>query len=381
MILLDYWISFADQKISVVYYLFFHQFDKITGIVYTCSSEQDYHREGSMTKRVVLNEVKVKVRHNAILLQEFTIAELIKLTCLNPESVRTEIQRMKKEGLIISEPGPKQEGKRGGRAAIYRLSHDPLKRIALAESVEAFHPISLAEKPTSEHYILAKQLIDQAQFTDPTQRLPLLADAREELEIAEQAEGGNMASKPIKACLDYEHGRLVYLNKQYEEAHRVFTTLREFFVKSENELMTKQIDEFLFCLGILELCRPSSPGEKIGGDEWLNCVLSTWTEGRFQTDSPLVLFLMELIQKLAKPGVAFNETSEVVRTLGLSELPNNVFRVKVTEKTTEILRLVTPEPQQIPDSSRQYLFQENELVLPEKRYSNLTNKNQDREAL
>src|SRR5689334_14385265 len=87
------------------------------------------------------NQVKFRVRQYALMLQEFTVADIARLSKLNPESIRTEIQRMRKEALVISRREPRQKGQRGGSIAVYMLSEDPEAQLKLLKSVEAFSPI------------------------------------------------------------------------------------------------------------------------------------------------------------------------------------------------------------------------------------------------
>ena len=87
-----------------------------------------------MSAQAMHDEVKFKVRQNALFLREFTISQLVHATGLNPESVRTEVQRLEQEGFIVPECRP------GQREARYRLSGDPEKRLELSRSLDAFYP-------------------------------------------------------------------------------------------------------------------------------------------------------------------------------------------------------------------------------------------------
>ena len=119
-----------------------------------------------METRSGMSVIKSKVRLNALLWREFTAAQMVEITGLKPESVRTELQRMKAEGLleVSSAPQPAdQKRKRGGQPVVYRLSSDPEKRLGLSRSVEAFHPeVSQPQHPTSRHFVLATRLLNQA---------------------------------------------------------------------------------------------------------------------------------------------------------------------------------------------------------------------------
>ena len=120
-----------------------------------------------MPAQAMRSEVKFKVRQNALLLGEFTIAQLVRATGLNPESVRTEVQRLRKEGFVVSERRP------GQREALYRLSDDPEKRLALSRSVEAFYPeppMPVPPRPTSRMYQAARYSLAQAERAGEKER-------------------------------------------------------------------------------------------------------------------------------------------------------------------------------------------------------------------
>lgn len=253
-----------------------------------------------MNHRAGMSEVKFKVRHNALLLHEFTTADMVRATGLNPESVRTELQRMKREGLLISRPHPDKPKKRGGRPALYRLTDDPEARLALSESVEAFYPsLSSADRPTSRHYLLAQQLLDHAQTVENPQRKRLLLDAEQALEMAEHAEGGGLAPKRIQAYLRYERARLFYLQGVYKEARESFESLREFFVEVQDEMMIRHTDESLLCLKAWD-CSATGTPYGVGEAALARCLLDTLTEEAYRTDSPLTSLLVQLVDQLSR---------------------------------------------------------------------------------
>jgi len=272
-----------------------------------------------MAPRIGMSQVKFKVRHNALLLREFTVADMIRATGLNPESVRTELQRMKQEGLLASRPYPDKPKKRGGRPAIYHLTDDPEARLALSQSIEAFYPPPPpADRPTSRHYQSARQLLDGAQTVDDRQRERLLADAEHDLEIAEQAEGGSLAPERVKAYLQYERARLAYLRDEYEEAERSFEALREFFVDAHDEAMVRRINEFRLCLNAWKRFAARMP-DTVSEITWARCLLDTLAENNYQTDSPLIQRLLLLVHQLSRTAdekvraVAFDLAVEVSR--------------------------------------------------------------------
>jgi hypothetical protein len=274
-----------------------------------------------------MSEVKFRVRHNALLLHEFTTADMVRATGLNPESVRTELQRMKREGLLISRPHPDKPKKRGGHPALYRLTDNPEARLALSESVEAFYPsLSSADQPTSRHYLLAQQLLDHAQTVENVQRKRLLLDADQALEMAEQAEGGSLAPKRIQAYLRYERARLSYLRGDYKEAKISFESLRDFFVEVQDEIMIRHTDESLLCLKAWD-CFAAGMSYGVGEAALARCLLDTMTKEAYRTDSPLNSLLVQLVDQLSRTAdekvraAAFDWTrisqSETERTLGM----------------------------------------------------------------
>jgi DNA-binding transcriptional ArsR family regulator len=189
------------------------------------------------------SEVKFKVRRNALLLGEFTIAQLVRATGLNPESVRTEVQRLRREGMITSERKP------GRREALFRLSDDPEKRLAFSYSVEAFYPEPpepIPPRPTSRLYHAALQSLDQAEREKGKPSKELLEQAARQLEGAWQAEGASRAPELVQAHLLREQGRLACLQDRHEQAHERFSQAREKFAAADLESETRLIDEYLF---------------------------------------------------------------------------------------------------------------------------------------
>jgi hypothetical protein len=271
-----------------------------------------------MSHRAGMSEVRFKVRHNALVLHEFTVADMVRATKLNPESIRTELQRMKQEGLLTSRSHPDKPSKRGGHPALYELTEDPEARLALSESIEAFYPsLSPTERPTSRHYLLARQLLDRAQTADTAIQNRLLSDAQSHLEMAEQAEGGSLSPEPVKAYLMYERTRLLYLRGKRAEAREEFESLREFFVEVQDETMIRHTDEFLLCLKAQDRFTGVIPN---GMNEvaFARCLLDTLTEEAYRTSSPLSSLLLKMVSLLSRTAdervraAAFDLASEMV---------------------------------------------------------------------
>lgn len=250
-----------------------------------------------MSQRSGMSEVKIKVRHNALILNKFTVADLVRATSLNPESVRTELQRMKKQGFVRSEPQPNARKSRGGRAALYFVTEDPRLRLLLSKSIEAFlAPQGDSGKPTSRHYVLAQQLIRQVPFAEKDEQARLLNEAERALEIAERAEGGRMVPKSIKAYLEFERARIAFLRGQREVALPWFESLMDSF-KNLDERMTQRIDEFIFCLR--EASYPIGEGESSSQNQKAACAWVDELRGR-APESPIIWTLTRIIRQLAQ---------------------------------------------------------------------------------
>lgn len=253
-----------------------------------------------MTHRVGMSQVKFKVRYHALLLREFTVADIVSATGLNPESVRTELQRMRQEGLLRSQPHASPAAEHHGRAALYCLTDDPEARLVLSRSIEAFYPPPpSANCPTSRHYLLAQRLLDQALNTTNSQRRRLLADATSALEMAEQAEGGELASESIKAHLQFERARLAYLHGDYQQAADSFSQLHDFFTATGNEPLLKRIEEYRICLAVQQ--RFAAESKAAAGEAAVGWYLAQMLgEQSFQTDSPVTSLLLLVLRQLAE---------------------------------------------------------------------------------
>jgi len=253
-----------------------------------------------MTQRANRSEVKFKVRHNALLLHEFTTAEMVRATGCNIESVRTELQRMKEEGLLTGERIASKGRGPGGPPMLHRLTSDPEGRQRLLESVQAFYPPPVpTERPTSRYYVLAQHSLERASVADEQQRKLLLSEAERDLEMAAQAEGGSLAPESVKAYLQYEGARLAYLRGEDKEARRTFERLRPFFVAIQDEMRVRFIDEYVLCIDAEQRLNAAGPGS-VSEMSWARCLLETLQEHEYQTDSPLVARMRELLSELTK---------------------------------------------------------------------------------
>lgn len=245
-------------------------------------------------------QVKFNVRHNTLLLHDFTVADMVRATNLNAESVRTELQKMREEGFLTSQPHPKKSGKPGGQLVVYRLTDDPAARKALARSIEAFTPPQpSAGVITDQQYLLARQILNRAQMAAAPCRAPLLADAAKALVIASKTEGGSRAPERVKACLQYEESRLAYLEGAYQEAGTNIAALREFFVGIHDDLMLRQVEELRLCLESVDRFAAQQPGhaDAIAGAHY---VLEALADYDYHPESPLAALALDLLRRLVR---------------------------------------------------------------------------------
>jgi DNA-binding transcriptional ArsR family regulator len=243
-----------------------------------------------MRARASHSEVKFKVREDALLLREFTISQLVRTTGLNPESVRTEVQRLKQKGFIVSERRP------GQREVVYRLSDDPEKRLELSRSVRAFHPpLPEPTRPTARLYQAALNTLDQAERAKGQQRKELLDLAAHQLEGAWQAEGASRAPELVQAHLLRERGRLAYLQgTNLDQARQLLEQAREKFAAAGLESEVRLVDEYILCLDIESLLKARGARDI---HEQVYCVLEVLNEAK--QVGPLARLLIELIQSLS----------------------------------------------------------------------------------
>lgn len=243
-----------------------------------------------MSPQALHGEVKLKVRRTALLLREFTVSQLVRATGLNPESVRTEVQRLKQEGFLISEHQP------GQREAVYRLTDDPEKRLELSRSVETFYPAPPeTSRPTTRFYHAARHTLNQAERAKGREREELLTQAARQLEGAWEAEGASRAPDPVQAHLLRERGRLAYLRGvSLDEARRYFEQAREKFTAAGLEGEARLVDEYLLCLEIERRIKAQGMRDV---PEQVRCVLEILQNA--PTVGPLAYLLVDMIRALS----------------------------------------------------------------------------------
>jgi DNA-binding transcriptional regulator GbsR (MarR family) len=302
-------------------------------------------------------EVKFKVRRNALLLREFTIAELVRATGLNPESVRTEVQRLKQEEFLVSEHRP------GQREALYRLSDDPEKRLAFSRSIEAFYPEPakpIVPRPTSRLYQAALRSLSQAEEARGTQCEELLKQAEHQLEGAWEAEGASRAPELVQAHILRERGRLVYLQGKRESAQKLLTQAREIFAAADLESEVRLVDEYLVCI---EAWRRIGVTRASDAAARARCVLEALIATEYLAISPLVDWLAGLTRELSHTMSArvAGITLQAETHRKITETHEEVKRVREDLRRLEREREPIPMPfreqSEMPMDSLDILFQ------------------------
>ena len=250
-----------------------------------------------MTTRSGMSEVKIKVRVNALLLCEFTAEQMVRITGLKPESVRTELQRMKQEGLLEVTHGPApadQKRKRGGQSVLYKLVPDSEKRLTLSRSVETFYPEKpRPPQPTSRHYHIALRILDEAAEASNDRKQGLLNQAEEELDFALSEEGASRAPESVRADIEFQRGRLAYLREQYERAAESFSLARWALATAGQVDQVVRAEEFLLCIEIRRRWnldkddRPQARARRL---------LEVLDPSGFQFSSPLVQLMTDLLR-------------------------------------------------------------------------------------
>jgi len=280
-----------------------------------------------MSNPAVHSEVKFKVRRNALLLGEFTIAQLVRATGLNPESVRTEVQRLRQEGMIASEHKP------GQREALYRLSDDAEKRLALSRNVEAFYPEPpepIPPRPTSRLYQDALETLDEAEREKGARREILVRQAAYQLEGAWQAEGAGRAPELVQAHLFREQGRVACLEGRREQALERFSQARDKFSAADAESEIRLIDEYL---SYLEARRQIDTSGAVDAAAQARCVVEVLEAAEHL--GPLTRLLVDLARDLSRTTEEI-VTMEVYKSL---EVIGKRIAREVRSEVHEELRL------------------------------------------
>jgi len=208
-----------------------------------------------MTQRSAISgEVKIRIISNALSLEQFTADQMRRATGLNPRSLQTVLQRLKREGYLVSEPVEKAPPGSRRPPHVYRLTPDADKRLQLARQVEAFYtpPPRLAPPvPTSRHYTAARHLIERLEREDVAgeEREATGEKIRHHLKLAASEEGlgvrRDTESEILAAHLALLQARLACLQGRREQAEELLTQARNVFASAGLESEVRLIDEHL----------------------------------------------------------------------------------------------------------------------------------------
>ncbi len=253
------------------------------------------------------NEVKIRIRSNALTLKEFTVAQMRRVTGLNPASIRTELQRMKRQGYLTSEPTKERKG-RGAPPHIYKLTSDPEKRLELSRQVEVFYtppPPPAPPKPTSLHFKAAVKLIDRlvAGQASEEERDEVLDKARYHLDFAMHEEGVGIkkdeATGIISAYINCAQGRLEYLTGNDGDAETLFKKAKEAFASADLPDEMAKVDEYLQSIQIRRRWMEMVQRGIYEPRNMARCVLEILEPiSASLTEKPLTLLLMNLLELL-----------------------------------------------------------------------------------
>ena len=250
-----------------------------------------------MTYKAEKNEVRYKVRRMALRLREFTVKELVEATELNESSVRTEINRMMKEKLVLAEKHP--EGRKGGQGRapkLYRLTEDPKALAALSESTASFEVTPpRAGQPRSRSFDLAVHLLNRALAAEDAERGPLLKKAALRLKKAEEHEKDQEKDPHAQAHLRYQNARWFYLKRSFEKAKALFLELKIFFSGVDELEMVRHVDTYLTDLEIEHLV---SNTESIF--QQARCARDVIVKAEYRPKDPIVARLLSFLQNLAR---------------------------------------------------------------------------------
>jgi hypothetical protein len=255
-----------------------------------------------MAEKRQMNEVRLRVRESALILQEFTVDQIIKATGLNPDSVRTELRRMKAEKFLTSESLSGRQQGPGGPPSVYRLTPDPEKRLALSRQVRAFYPtFPEPTRPTSPHYLIASQLLGQiveGDYKNDTERVALLNKANESLEFAWYDEGEPEGL--VNAFIQYQKARLKYAVGEYDRAEEIFKNCKAAFVTAELPDDIARTEEYMTCISIQRQLKQMLPYSAL---QEATVILKTVqpTKGTLSEDRPLQGLLIKSLKTLASP--------------------------------------------------------------------------------
>lgn len=283
-------------------------------------------------------------------LKEFTVKQMRRVTGLNPASIRTELQRMKRQGYLTSEPVKEKRG-RGAPPHIYKLTSDPEMRLELSHQVEAFYtppPPPAPPKPASLHFKAAVKLIDRLATgqVSEEERGEVLDKARYHLDFAMHEEGVGIkkdeATGIIGAHINLEHGRLEYVRGNYGDAERSFEKAKEGFALADLPDEVTKVDEYLQSIQIRRRWMEMMQRGIYEPRNMARCVLESLEPiSASLASKPLVLLLMNLLKSLAPSarGLVLAASHEKVEAMQrqMTEVREVVELVGVRTRRIEIM--------------------------------------------
>jgi hypothetical protein len=206
--------------------------------------------------RADLNSVKLAVQQAILDTPTFTVSDIAKRTGFRLDSIHTQVQRMKKQGIIEIDSAAKDDhpavNRRGAPSVIYRLTQDLGKLQLLRDSVLAFYlhsPKELTLRPTSKHFTLAHQATEKALRCDvsETEEIEnLLEEAELQLELVTDTECDADAPENLKAHIAFQQALVQYARRRYADAATQFSDLRTIFLRCDDYEAFRYADNYYF---------------------------------------------------------------------------------------------------------------------------------------
>jgi hypothetical protein len=247
--------------------------------------------------RAEMNSIKLGVRQIAATGKPFTITDLQRRTGFNVESIRTEVQRLRQEGLIVTTAVAEREvNQRGAPSSIYCLAKDESRVATLRKSIEEFYaqaPLMRTDEPTSTHFAATVAAIDKALALYGGPRVEeLLQQAEEELESARYAEGDENASERLRARLDFEGARIQFARAKYSEALGEFSRLGGILSRCKDHAAARVAKDYMLAAEL-----HGSDREEAGIPWELSRTAETLRERWQDIVSPVSQFMVDVMKR------------------------------------------------------------------------------------
>ena len=291
------------------------------------------------------SEVKFKIRAIALDLETFTVAEMARVTSLNPASIRTELQRMKRRGYLTSEPIREDRSGPGAPAHRYRLTDDPEKRLALARSIEPFYAPIPTARPLSLHYQAAMTLAERLESGElsAAERKDVLRDAQHHLVLAVEEEGIDIRPEAetavASAYLDLLRARLAIAAGQLEGVEPLLATARQAFACRGLDEMVAQADSLQTAL-VVERTLTRVPADSSLSDR----LLADLAEASGALPLPTVRRMLNAMRTATSSGwqasaiQSLSRTLEMVIANDLAGVSSRVVQTELRQEADEMAR-------------------------------------------